>query len=201
MTDQSPSENNPLDAQPKFDVGARLRALRETRGLSQRELARRSHMTNANLSMIEQGRVSPSVATLEKILQSIPLSFTEFFAAEVEPPTVLQQQDFIYIRRGGCQYKILEPPPGSRDFYLAEQTLAPGAAAVGTWLERTGSVAGIVRDGDLTLWLESRCSVLHPGEGFRFHLRRPHKFENCSDIPVVLSLVVSPSDVGREKKV
>ncbi|MDX1657167.1 MAG: helix-turn-helix transcriptional regulator, partial [Candidatus Competibacteraceae bacterium] len=37
-----------------FDLGARLRVVREARGLSQRELARRAGVTNGTISLIEQ---------------------------------------------------------------------------------------------------------------------------------------------------
>src|ERR1700677_4763736 len=44
-----------------LDLGARLRALRMRGGLSQRELARRAHVSTATLSIIEDGRASPSL--------------------------------------------------------------------------------------------------------------------------------------------
>ncbi|HEV3179388.1 MAG TPA: helix-turn-helix domain-containing protein, partial [Steroidobacteraceae bacterium] len=50
------------------DVGTRLRSVRTTFGLSQRELARRAGVTNGLISLIEQNRVSPSVSSLKKVL-------------------------------------------------------------------------------------------------------------------------------------
>ena len=46
-------------------VEARLRA-----GLSQRELARRSGVPQAAISRIEHGRISPRVATLDRLLRT-----------------------------------------------------------------------------------------------------------------------------------
>ena len=43
-----------------IDVGKRLRALREERGISMRALARRSGLSANALSMIERGLTSPS---------------------------------------------------------------------------------------------------------------------------------------------
>lgn len=56
-----------------FDVGARLRAIREEKGLSQRQLAIRAGVTNGTISLIEQNRNSPSIASLRKVLQGIPM--------------------------------------------------------------------------------------------------------------------------------
>ena len=47
-------------------LGERLRLVRELNGLSQRELARRAGVTNSNISLIEQGQISPSVGSLAK---------------------------------------------------------------------------------------------------------------------------------------
>src|SRR5215469_11715425 len=66
-----------------IDVGARLRSVRTTFGLSQRELARRAGVTNGLISLIEQNRVSPSVSSLKKVLDGIPMSLAEFFTLDL----------------------------------------------------------------------------------------------------------------------
>ncbi len=45
-----------------LDLGGRLRRERETRGLSQRELARRAGISNATVSQIESNTISPPSA-------------------------------------------------------------------------------------------------------------------------------------------
>src|SRR5947209_19173951 len=65
-----------------IDVGARLRSVRTTFGLSQRELARRAGVTNGLISLIEQNRVSPSVGSLKKVLDGFPMSLAEFFTLD-----------------------------------------------------------------------------------------------------------------------
>ncbi len=62
-----------------MDTGSRLKLVRESYKMSQRELARRSGVTNATISLIEQNRVSPSVSSLKKLLEGIPMSLADFF--------------------------------------------------------------------------------------------------------------------------
>lgn len=62
-----------------FDVGGRLKEIRLAAGLSQRELAARSGVTHSLISLIEQNRNSPSVASLRKILDGIPMTMVNFF--------------------------------------------------------------------------------------------------------------------------
>ena len=54
-----------------MDIGARLQLVRKSKGLSQRELAKRVGVTNSTISLIEQNKVSPSVSSLKKVLDGI----------------------------------------------------------------------------------------------------------------------------------
>src|ERR1700759_3195466 len=65
-----------------IDVGAKLRSVRVAFGLSQRALARRAGVTNGLISLIEQNRVSPSVSSLKKVLDGVPMSLAEFFTLD-----------------------------------------------------------------------------------------------------------------------
>ncbi len=56
-----------------IDVGKRLRALRMTQNLSQRQLADLSGVTNGMISLVEQNRTSPSISSLKKILAGLDL--------------------------------------------------------------------------------------------------------------------------------
>ncbi|MFN7035469.1 MAG: helix-turn-helix domain-containing protein, partial [Bellilinea sp.] len=66
------------------DVGQRLKALREERGISMRMLARNSGLSANALSMIERGLTSPSVSTLFKIATALGVPITDFFREEAE---------------------------------------------------------------------------------------------------------------------
>lgn len=78
-------------------VGVRLKALREYHGWSQRELAKRAGVPNSAISVIEQGSVSPSVQSLEKVLKGFPLSLQNFFTIDTsvttKPPTDLAPRE------------------------------------------------------------------------------------------------------------
>ena len=63
------------------DVGPRLRAYREQRGLSLRELARRLGVSPSAISQIETGKSRPSVSTLYSIVSELGMSLDELFGA------------------------------------------------------------------------------------------------------------------------
>lgn len=171
------------DADLARSVGKKILALRQRYGLSQRELARRADMTNSSLSTIEQGKVSPSITTLEKILKAIPISLQSFFSENAEhSPPVIRQHEFMLVKKAGLENRVLPLlEHGRQDSYIARQTYAPGSHITSEWMVRQGFVGGIVIDGDLQLVLEGTEYSLSRGDGFHFALHRSHSFKNNSD--------------------
>jgi transcriptional regulator with XRE-family HTH domain len=94
-------------AMMELDVGDRLRNLREMYGLSQRALAKKAGVTNGIISMIEKNRNSPSLATLKKILDAIPISLSEFFTVETNPQlkTFYRKGDLTEIGSAGFSFR------------------------------------------------------------------------------------------------
>src|SRR3546814_11457534 len=70
-----------------IDIGARLKAMRQARKLSQRELARRAGLTNAPVSLIESNQMNPSVGALKRVPDGIPMSPEAFFAQDIATPS------------------------------------------------------------------------------------------------------------------
>lgn len=161
-------------------VGTRLKLVRERAGVSQRELARRSGVTNGTLSNIEQGKVSPSIQSLEKILSVIPITLHEFFSEDLEnSASVYRRNQFIEIHKDDTDYRILplnEFPWVSA--YIAHQTYKPGAKVTSDWMVSKGVVAGIIIAGAIELTIEGVKHILEVGDGFSFSVHRSHLFEN-----------------------
>src|SRR5947199_772597 len=65
-----------------IDIGSRRKRHRQQKGLSQRALARKAGVTNGFISQIEQNSISPSIASLKKILDVLSLSLADFFTRD-----------------------------------------------------------------------------------------------------------------------
>ncbi len=163
-------------------VGLRLQKVRQYHGLSQRELARRAEITNSTLSMIEQGKVSPSIVSLEKILNAIPFSLQAFFSESVdEYPVVFKEKSFIKIRKKNTDCHLMPLVEGGDGrAYMCRQVIEPAATISPEWMVRDGFVGGFLVAGELLLVLDGREYSLMPGEGFHFSLQRSHMFVNPS---------------------
>lgn len=178
---EAPTQKSRIEPELSDSVGGRLQALRKKFGLSQRELARRADVTNSTLSMIEQGKVSPSVGSLEKILHAFPISLQEFFSETLAlSPAVISADEFIHITRGHSECRIFPLALGNErsGAYLAEQSYPPGARIDSKWMAHDGFIGGIVISGCLDLYLDGVQHLLTKGDGFNFSLHRDHVFHN-----------------------
>jgi transcriptional regulator with XRE-family HTH domain len=62
-----------------FDVGKRIKDIREEKNISLTELARKAGIAQSSLSYIESGHNKPTVYTIEKICQALGTSLVGFF--------------------------------------------------------------------------------------------------------------------------
>ena len=60
-------------------VGNRIKELRGKLGISQEELGFRSGVHRTYIASLEVGKRNISIATLEKIVKALEVSFSEFF--------------------------------------------------------------------------------------------------------------------------
>lgn len=172
-----------------FDVGARLKALRALYGLSQRELAKRAGVTNSTISLIEQNRVSPSVASLKKVLDGLPIQLSEFFTMDLEQEnkTFYGTDEFATFGFGDTvDFRMVGGNYRDRKLHMMEETYRPGGDTGAPMLAYDGEEAGIVISGAIKLTVGDESRELTAGEGYYFSTALPHRFHNRSDTPCVL---------------
>lgn len=183
---------------PQFAVGVRLQAVRLDHGLSQRELARRANITNGTLSLIEQGKVSPSLSSLEKILKAVPMSLPDFFAKAPQAPVLHPAANWATVENGSARTRLMPLCNGLENGYLVECELAPHAVetAVSFLGGKGGYIAGLVLEGSLGLTVGSTQHRIGPGDGFQCPGSRNQQFCNLGDRPCRFVLVASPVGAG-----
>ena len=148
-----------------MDTGTRLKLVRESYKLSQRELARRSGVTNATISLIEQNRVSPSVSSLKKLLEGIPMSLADFFTFD-QPPRehqyVFRANEQPDLGRHGLRLLLIGASVPSRQMRLLREQYAPGASSgEEPIVHAEGEECGLVTRGTVELTVDGQVSVLN----------------------------------------
>lgn len=77
-----------------MDIGKKLKELRLQNDLTLEDLASRSELTKGFLSQVERNLTTPSIATLEDILEALGSNLSDFFHEEPEKQVVFSTQDF-----------------------------------------------------------------------------------------------------------
>ena len=189
-----------------FDIGTRMKALRTAKKLSQRELARRSGVTNGLISQIEQNHSSPSVASLKRILDAIPMTLSEFFGPveagdkqifysaeelrEINPervfPMSADASPAVSLKQVGAA--------GAHSLQMLHERYAPGADTGQELYTHEAEEAGIVVSGHIELTVGEETRVLGPGDAYIFDSTIPHRFCNRGTKEcVIISACTPPS--------
>lgn len=167
-----------------MDIGKRILAIRKEKGLSQRELAARAGLTNGTISLIEQNKTSPSVASLKSLLDAIPMSIAEFFAT-------LENGNDTKIFYSADELTEVAPQFGAaavslrqlgdattHTLQILDETYPPAADTGPELLSHEGEEGGLVIEGEIEITVGDEVRILRPGDGYLFDSRQLHRFRN-----------------------
>lgn len=182
-----------------FDTGARLKAEREARKLSQRQLAVAAGVTGAMISMIEQNRTSPSIATLKKIMSGLNMPLSAFFAEdeasaakwhftpdefrEIIPPGAESDRLIRFLRIGHA---------ADSDLLMLYERYAAGGDTGPDVYSHEGEEAGIVITGQIELTVAGETRLLREGDAYHFNSRLAHRFRNPGPGECVMVSAATP---------
>ncbi|NJM34092.1 MAG: cupin domain-containing protein [Rhodomicrobium sp.] len=189
----------------ELDVGQRLKAVRTAQGLSQRQLAAKAGVTSGTISMIEQNRISPSISSLKKILQAVPMTLSEFFSAELDGTDKVfysfgELREINPVALNGRAGKgrtaaisFRQVGDASRhSLQILYESYAPGADTGEELYAHEAEEGGIVVSGEIEVTVGNQVRVLRPGDAYLFDSRIPHRFRNPGHEPCILISVCTP---------
>jgi transcriptional regulator with XRE-family HTH domain len=181
-----------------MDIGARLQLVRKAKGLSQRELAKRVGVTNSTISLIEQNKVSPSVSSLKKVLDGIPISLADFFTLDLDagpndnPFYAREEQPDV--GNNDIHYFLIGQRRPQRQMCILREVMPPGTDTGESMLAHEGEEGGVIVQGQVELTVGEQVRVLGPGEAYYFESRVPHRFRNLgADDAVIVSANTPPT--------
>src|SRR5271157_2971116 len=112
-------------------IGARVKALRESSGLSLRNLTERSGVSAPMLSQVERGETSPTLTVAARIAAGLELRLSQLLRLDESGAVTIvraaERQRGGNKRRGHSFEVMTSPQPGQRA-ELSRHRLAPGGA-------------------------------------------------------------------------
>lgn len=180
-----------------FELGRRLRRLRQTRGRSLADVAHGTDLTVSFLSRLERGQTGVTVDTLRRIAAFWGLQIVDMFDRGDGPKPLV-------IRGGNAPVLQVD---ANRDVHARAETLIPrsGTALQGT-LYRTPPGGGrfepfahpgeelvYVVSGRLTYFVADETYELSAGDAIWYTSDRPHRWETGSEQAVTLHVNTPPA--------
>jgi transcriptional regulator with XRE-family HTH domain len=186
--------SSPAQAAPELQLGPRIRALRQARHLTLRQLAERAGVTESFLSQVEREVTSPSIASVQKIARGLDLAIAELFTEEVPHGRLV---------RRGDRRRIAYPGLGAVDEFLTSgldgrmqvilSTIEPGGGTGDEpYAHDSDEEVVIVLSGRLELWVADERYILEEGDSVTYSSRLKHRNRNIGDRTALVLFCLTP---------
>jgi len=187
-----------------FNIGQKVKELREAKKMTTKELAKQSKISSGMLSQLERGSTQGSVETLRKIAKVLDTTLASLFENNREKDQNQSYEAFHIVRKNERR-KISFPDPlykcemltpdlqGDIEFVLVELEAGRVTSDV---LPHTkgGEECDFVLSGTIEIEVGNLNYTLNEGDSIRFNPEIPHKIENRSDKPAsYISAITPPS--------
>jgi transcriptional regulator with XRE-family HTH domain len=189
-------------------IGDRLRAERQSKGMTVREIARRVRVSPSLISQIERGKVNPSVSTLWGLVTVLGVPMSELFsdvetqpgqasvtpAAQAGPVTAPGTRPVINLETG-VQWERLTTGSDALVEFLSV-VYPPGASSCDedSLVRHGGKEYGYVTNGRLGVRIGFDEYELGPGMAISFDASAPHRLWAIGEQPAEAIWIV----VGRQ---
>ncbi|HUU79981.1 MAG TPA: cupin domain-containing protein, partial [Acidobacteriota bacterium] len=166
----------------QVNVGERLEAVRESRGLSLEDISKRTGIDVSLLEQIEEGAVAPPLGMVIKLAKALEMKMGYFISGEEDQPyTIVRKDDRKVVsrydsKRGeryGYEYESLAPHKKDRHMEPFLVTLVPAE----TEEERSahdGQEFIYVLEGTMEVRLGEEVHLIKPGEAIYYDSTVPH---------------------------
>jgi transcriptional regulator with XRE-family HTH domain len=168
-------------------IARRLKGLRAERGWSLDELARRSNVSRATLSRLENAEVSPTTSVLGKLCAAYGLTMSRLMHLIEDDfvPLVRRSEQFVWTDPTiGFRRRSVSPPAQALAAEALECELAPGTHIAYERPPRSGLEHHLLLiEGQLEVSIEGQTYYLQPGDCLRYQLSGSSAFatpEDCS---------------------
>ena len=156
-----------------MELGAKLREMRQRKGLTQEELADRCELTKGYISQLENELTSPSIATLIDLLNALGGNLSDFFREDEDRKIVFPEEEYIEKQSEGMLFRWLIPNARKN---MMEPVLVELEAGASTSVDfpHEGEEFGYVLEGRIAVVSSGKQHAAKKGESFYFTADKEH---------------------------
>lgn len=175
------------------EIGRKIKQCRLQLDLTQEELAQRTELTKGYISQLENDLCSPSIATLQDILNILGVSLQEFFTEPKNEKVAYTPADYFVSKNGDGNNTWLIPNSQIKEMEPIILTLPPD----GSCEERypfEGEEFGYVLEGKVEIVTLKEKYKLKKGDSFSIDGKKQHAITNTGKTEAKVLWVTTPSN-------
>jgi transcriptional regulator with XRE-family HTH domain len=177
-------------------VGERIRRLRLERGLSVRAFAAQTGFSASFISQLENGQVSPSLGSLQKIAETLGVTLGDFFVETdkggeydlVVHPSERRRLDSTWT---DAQLEALGSMSRAQRLEPVLAIFGPGGRSGKHVHSQSRELFAFVVRGRVTLTLGDEAHDLSPGDAVTLPANAPHRWENLGKEKVEVLMITT----------
>ncbi len=176
-----------------MNIGQKIKRLRQEKNLTQDELASRCELSKGFISQLERDLTSPSLTTLDNILECLGTSLKDFFNDYMDERVVFTPNDFYVAKDEELHYSLEWIVPNAQKNLMEPILLTIEAG--GQYKEESahfGEEFGYVLQGGITIHLGSKKYKARKGDSFSYNANVDHYIENAGKTVAKVLWVSSP---------
>ena len=185
------------DERRVFQVGEKIRAVRERKGYTLKTVAQRAGVSESLISQIERNKVSPAIDTLLSIADALELDLEYLFSGyrQHRPVRLITAAERARVEENGVIYEeVVHANDGDgvhamEAYYVA---IPPGTETRRGFYGHTGREFGIIIQGTGELQYGSSSYMLKEGDSVSFSSDAPHTIANRGEEVLLAFWVVTP---------
>lgn len=177
-----------------MNIGEKLRRLRMEHQLSQAELADRTELTKGYISQVERDLASPSIATLQDLLEALGTNMGAFFSGDEKNQKVVFKKADVFVKEEkdyGMQINWIVPNAQKNEMEPIIINLEPGGMSYDDEPHH-GEEFGYVLKGEVELVVGQNRYKVKKGESFYYKADMDHMIKNNSKEQASILWVATP---------
>lgn len=174
-------------------IGESIKQLRLENNLTQEELADRCELSKGFISQLERDLTSPSLDSLNDILESLGTNLAEFFTEKKEEKILFSKEDFFEKNDKEMGYGVewIIPNAQKNDMEPILLTLEPNGQFT-EFSPTQAEIFGYVLSGSAELNLGKQTYRIKKGNSFYYQANVYHSLQNRSNKAATILLVSTP---------
>lgn len=193
-----------IKSEPKHQFGGKLRAVRERRGVTLKQVAGRAGVSESLVSQIERNKVSPSIDTLLSIADVLGVDYEYLFSdyRKKGKVDIIRAAERSVTRDGQVtmsRLSVREEIPGEHTVEAFMLEVAPGGQTGDLEYGHAGREFGIILEGEAELLYGDDTYTVAKGDTVSFASRIPHILKNRGNATLKAVWIVSPPRQASHK--